>query len=318
MPDHEASDRVCGPRVRYRGSRLLLGLLVVLACLTRFHDLDGYPLWHDEAWVAASIAEPTLSGMMVDFDYPQTTPPLFLILVRGLVAVFGNGEAVLRFLPAAAGVLSAVLLWLLARRLTGSEKVAFLTMALWVASPRALHYSQELKQYATDALVTILLLYLTEVFVGQGEPERRARWKCVLVGATIVCLPLSYTAVLVIPAVVIRWAWAAFAGNDRGARRRELLEVGIYAATTSALFAFLHLIFVRPQYVPWLFDFWKGQFLSDHSALGFVQFAAWSSYHLFSFLFRHLNDLMLGYAVPIAAALFAVGIMSLMIAPPTA
>jgi hypothetical protein len=49
----------------------------------------GRSLWLDEAWVANSINAPALGGM---FHYPnwlQTSPPLFLLLARGAVGMFG-------------------------------------------------------------------------------------------------------------------------------------------------------------------------------------------------------------------------------------
>ncbi len=284
---------------------------MLLACVTRLHDLGGYNLWHDEAWVAVSIAQPTLREMTLDFEYPQTTPPAFLVVLRSVAALFGDSEAVLRLVPAMAGILSAALLWLLARRLSGSEIVAFLALALWVSNPCLLRYHQELKQYSTDALVTLLLLYLNELFLGQEDPKRRAKAGWLLTGATIACLALSYTAALVIPALIVRRLWHVSSIRDSRARRRLLLGVGVYVGSTWAAFASLYLAFVRPQLRPWLVDFWRESFLSDHSVLGFLRFAARGTYGVFDFAFRSWDGAAFGNMALLAAALFAVGLAAM-------
>jgi hypothetical protein len=292
------------------GSRWLLASLMGLACVTRLHDLGGYNLWHDEAWVALSIAQPSVRGMILDFDYPQTTPPAFLIVVRIVVALLGDSEAVLRLVPAVAGILSAALLWLLARRLSGSEIVAFLALALWISNPCLMRYHQELKQYATDALVTIALLHLTELFLAQEDPKRRARVGWLLTGTTIACLALSYTAALVIPALVVRRLWHVSSIRDSRARRRLLLGLGAYVGSTSVVFAALYLVFVRPQLQPWLFDFWRESLLSDHSFLGFLRFAARGTVGVFDFPFRAWDGIAFGNAAFLAAAFFAAGLVA--------
>jgi hypothetical protein len=286
----------------------LLAFFMLLACLTRLHDLGGYNLWHDEAWVALSIAQPSVRGMTLHFDYPQTTPPGFLIAVRVVAALFGHSEAVLRFVPAMAGILSAALLWLLARRLSGSEIAALLALALWVSNPVLMRYHQELKQYSTDALVTLTLIYLAEDFFARDDPRSRAKAGWLLAGATLACLLLSYTAALVIPAVVVRWSWRVSRIGDSRARRRLLLGLGAYVGSTSAAFATLYLVFVRPQLRPWLYDFWQQGFLSEHSFLGFLSFAGRGTYGVFELVFRYSNGIAFGNAPLLAAALFAVAL----------
>ena len=291
------------PTVGYPGARALFWLLVGTACVTRFWDLGSYSLWHDEAWVALSIVEPGVLDMLLRFEYPQTSPPLFLILVRSLVGLFGGSEIALRLLPAAAGVLSGVLLCRLARRWSGSEIVALLAMSIWLANPHVLRYHRELKQYSTDALVTVLLLLLADSFFREADPSKRARRRWLLLGATLACLPLSYTAALVVPAVALGWVLT----------RREPLHLTLYVGSSAGFFLVLHRIFVRSQYTDWLFDFWKEAFLQERTISGFVEFASGRSFWVFRFLFGPLDHPLFLATSLTAVVLFLAGVVVLAI-----
>ena len=90
--------------------------LFVVACaaLARaWRYFDNRPLWGDEAKLALNIVNRdavTLATMPL--DYGQSAPPLFLVVERTLVVIFGNHELVLRAFPFAA---SLGALWLFSR-----------------------------------------------------------------------------------------------------------------------------------------------------------------------------------------------------------
>src|SRR5271165_6807821 len=76
----------------------------------------GRSLWLDEAWVANSVQAPSLSAMFFHTDWLQVNPPLFLLLVRGVVRFAGLSNTSLRLVPLALALLAAVTMLLLARR----------------------------------------------------------------------------------------------------------------------------------------------------------------------------------------------------------
>jgi uncharacterized membrane protein len=88
----------------------------------------------------------------------QTTPPLFLLLVRGrsqfvwFVQLFA-----VRGVPLAFGVLSLVLLAVLAGRML-RPPFALICLSLMALSPAAIGFSKELKQYPADVATSALVL----------------------------------------------------------------------------------------------------------------------------------------------------------------
>ena len=77
--------------------------LILLLSATLVLGLFGIArsLWLDEAWVANSVHAPTLREMFYYPGWLQTSPPLFLLLERGAVRIFGLSNPALRAVPGA-------------------------------------------------------------------------------------------------------------------------------------------------------------------------------------------------------------------------
>src|SRR5579863_4334225 len=91
-------------------------------------------LWLDETWVANSVLQPALSGMFNYPDWLQTTPPLFLLLERGVVQVFGLSNFTLRIIPLALSLVAVGALMAAASRVV-SPPFAVLGGALMAFHP---------------------------------------------------------------------------------------------------------------------------------------------------------------------------------------
>jgi uncharacterized membrane protein len=156
----------------------------------------GRSLWLDEAWVANSISAPSLAGM---FYYPawlQSSPPLFLLLVRAVVAVFGLSNTVLRAVPVAMGILAALAMLLFALRIL-SRQYAVLAWILLFLSPVEVSYSRQLKQFSSELAATTLILLVCALYIKRGTPRRF--W---LLTATVVAGLLSgYAIAFLLPGI---------------------------------------------------------------------------------------------------------------------
>ncbi len=175
----------------------MAGLLLLGAALLRMPGL-GRSFWLDEAWVANSVLEP---GWGLMFFYPgwlQTTPPLFLVLARGVTGVFGPSHEVFRALPFLAGVAGTVLVWLVARRMF-REGGALLVLALAAFSPAAVELAQTFKQYTFEALAAALVLWLAHRYEGR---RTGGRFVALLVALPVGCLA-GYSMAFLAPGMVL-------------------------------------------------------------------------------------------------------------------
>ncbi len=141
-----------------RGLRYLALVAVAVGIGIRLYifALDR-SLWFDEAALATNIVHRPFGALFAPLSWSQTAPPLYLVLEKCLVALFGSGERVLRATSLVAGIAYLPLAYAVARRLTG-PRCAAAAVTLLAVSPTLTRYSVELKPYALDAFVGALLL----------------------------------------------------------------------------------------------------------------------------------------------------------------
>jgi uncharacterized membrane protein len=145
----------------------------------RLDQIGDKLLWHDEVYTRVFAAgyqaadwQPLLfSGEVVDVgevlrfqqnapgrsavdtvrglarDEPQH-PPLYYVLARLVVSVFGDGIGALRALSAAAGIVAIAAMYGLARELYDSAGTATTAAALLAVSPVFVLFSQEAREYS--------------------------------------------------------------------------------------------------------------------------------------------------------------------------
>jgi hypothetical protein len=198
-------------------------------------------LWLDEAWVANSVNAPTLGGMFYYPNWLQTSPPLFLLLARTLVSVFGLSTVVLRSTSLLLSLLAVAAMLAAARRLV-SPPFAVLATAALAFDPTVVEYFRSFKQYGGEVAATAAVLWAAVAYLQQ--PQRKQFY--VLLGVLVAAMTLSYPTVFLLPGLV-----AAVAVRHR---TRAITLAGI----AGAVLAVLYWLLIRPNYAPALRAFWMG------------------------------------------------------------
>ncbi len=137
----------------------LLTVLTLAGLALRLWELGVMGLAYDEA-ATALMARATPAAIVV-FHWRAAFehPPLWQLTMAGWSAVFGQGEAVLRLLPALAGALAIPLTWWWVRRLWPAERARRIWAAALVAlSPALVLYSQEARMYTLVVALALLSL----------------------------------------------------------------------------------------------------------------------------------------------------------------
>jgi hypothetical protein len=198
-------------------------------------------LWLDEAWVANSVNAPALGGMFYYPNWLQTSPPLFLLLARIAIRVFGLSTVVLRSVPL---LLSLVAVWamLAASRRVVSPPFAVLATAVLAFHPTVVEYFRSFKQYGGEVAATGLVVWAAIAYL--QRPERKQFY--VLLGVVVAAMTLSYPTVFLLSGLILVVAL--------GDRRRAIALAMISGAVLAALYWFL----VRPNYTPALREYWMG------------------------------------------------------------
>src|SRR6185369_2095498 len=173
---------------------------IILFGLTLILGLYGIErsLWLDEIWVANSVNAPTLSGMFYYPNWLQTSPPLFLLLARAAISVFGLSTVVLRSVPLLLSLVAVAAMLALARRVV-APPYAVLATGILAFHPTVVEYFRSFKQYGGEVAATALVLWAAVTYLQQ--PQRRQFY--VLLGVTAGAMMLSYPTVFLLPGLIL-------------------------------------------------------------------------------------------------------------------
>ncbi|MGH9857202.1 MAG: glycosyltransferase family 39 protein, partial [Acidobacteriota bacterium] len=172
---------------------ITLGIVVVCSIAMRVHSLDR-SFWQDEVWVVNAVVAPTFSQMVYYEGWLNTSPPLFLLLVRWTTQLFGVTHASMRLVPVLFGILSVPAMAYLALRLL-QPWYALVAVALFSLSQDHIILTQSVKQYSTDAFVSLIFLTLGYHFL---ITRSRKNFYFAIIAFSI-CGFLSYQIIMFLP-----------------------------------------------------------------------------------------------------------------------
>jgi len=140
-------------------SDIIWWLVVALGIVLRVRQyLLNRSLWEDEASLAMNLVNRSFSELTQLLDYHQAAPIGFLFIEKLSINFFGNHDYILRLFPLFAGILATYLIYRIARAsfgMAGLFAVFIFAISWWLV-----YYSSELKQYSSDVMVALLLVFL--------------------------------------------------------------------------------------------------------------------------------------------------------------
>lgn len=153
-----------------RKSNFLLWGITLFGITLRLRQyIANRSLWHDEANLALNIVNRTFAELLQPLDYDQGAPIGFLLITKTFTLLFGNEDYILRLTPILSGLIATYLAYRLAKEYLGAGGTLFLL--LFAISWSLVYYSSDLKQYASDVMAVILLIYLA--FRSLGEDAKK-------------------------------------------------------------------------------------------------------------------------------------------------
>jgi hypothetical protein len=155
--------------------------------------LVDYPIWHDEAFVAASLWDRGFGELARPLEYGQVAPWLFMAIERLAVLCLGYSEMTLRLFPTVCSILSVVVFRHLASRLLRGWALV-LSTAIFACAFYPIRHGNEIKPYSADLLAALLLLTTAVEYLRKPDSSR---WLWIAAAASPVLLGLSYPAVFV-------------------------------------------------------------------------------------------------------------------------
>lgn len=237
-------------------SIMALGAFLRLVPFLRFRSL-----WCDEAKLAVNVLDRSFLELLQPLDHGQLAPVGFLFLTKGLVALLGGGERVLRFIPLVAGVAGLPLFWsVVYRRVPAIAAVA--ALGLFAVNGDSIYYASAFKQYSLD---TAMALGMTAILLWWGE-RGHDRSSTAWVGVAAVTSPwFSLPSALVVgPGIAWHWVMARKGGEATSIGRVSL----VMASWLTSIFLLI-LVVLLPTLGSSFFDeYWRPGFLPLTSVEG--------------------------------------------------
>ena len=146
----------CGRPEGVVAAALPLLLITGVGAALRFFLLGHQGLWYDESLTAVEVRLP-IPSLMWTVTHDEVTPPLYFLVSRLWLHVFGTSAFALRSLSAVAGTLAIPLGYLAGRWFT-SRRAGLIAAALIAFNPFLFWYSQEARAYSLLVLCCALAL----------------------------------------------------------------------------------------------------------------------------------------------------------------
>ena len=143
---------------------IIIGIAVILRFIQFVSDRS---LWLDESMLALNITSRSFAELFQPLDYFQVAPIGFLVLEKSVVGLLGNNEYALRLFPFICGISSLFLFWSVANYTIRKNGVLW-ALCLFGSNKFLIYYSAEIKQYASDVAIT-LVLYLITIYIRKKE-----------------------------------------------------------------------------------------------------------------------------------------------------
>jgi uncharacterized membrane protein len=190
-------------------------LVLVLAAALRFYCLGCEALWLDEgfSWWDAKQSLADLWSVVPQCD-PH--PPLYALLLKGWIAVFGESVVAIRSVNAIIGVVTTGVVMLAAREI--GPRTALAAGLVFAAAPFQIEFAHEARPYTLLGLAAAMLMFgvlrILRAEEGAGRPGRTG-WIAFVAGGAL-ALWSNNVAILLLGALAI--AAAGMFVFDRGIR----------------------------------------------------------------------------------------------------
>ncbi len=288
---------------RLDAATVALALVVGAGCAVRVGLWwQDRAFWRDELALVQSLDAYSPVQLLGPLSDAQSAPPLWLLLVRAVSLVAGDGERAYRLVAVSCGCATLVVMALLARRLVRHTWAAVVPLVLVMTISELVYYTAQTKQYATD---TLLVTWLVLLGVRLLQRERSAtgadrRTDLAWYGSLVLLPWFSHGAMIAAPFLA---GWVALVQLRRGSRTVGRLAAGLALPALSVLAAAAH----ARQLTSRVSDFaaYWAPFLGPHGK-GFAAWWDWHGFVLREFALRELGLPYLWGSVLVAAGLVIV------------
>lgn len=148
--------------------RVLNVLLWIVIAFSAAHVLTAYfverSLWLDEAMLMKSVVTRNFAGILDGmFDYNQSSPPGYMMIVKAITIIFGTEPMALRLFSLLMYFGTAILIFFIARDVL-KFKLPWLPVAFCMAIPIVQYYGNEAKPYMAEIFFSLFSIWIYSLY----------------------------------------------------------------------------------------------------------------------------------------------------------
>ena len=167
----------------FKNTSLFYAFIGVGVILAIYQYIFNRSLWLDESSLARNIISKGFLELLQPLDHNQVAPIGYLWVARFFVVLFGDSELPMRLVSLISFLACIPVLYKLGTKITSDRLVGLTATALFTLNPTAIYFASEVKQYMTDALAILLILYST---VSTDFESKKSVHRFGFIGATII------------------------------------------------------------------------------------------------------------------------------------
>lgn len=207
--------------------------ILALAMAARLYGLTTGAVWGDEG-SSLLLSEYALDDLWFHAAH-DVHPPLYFVMLRGWIGLYGDGIWSIRGMSAIPGVIAVGLgIWL--TRSLSTRRAAVMAGIFLALLPTAVRYSQEVRMYS---LLAVWLLGATLALVYWVRQPARLRY---LAAYVLLMTAGFYTHYFTALCVLVHWAWLGLLCTTQPRGRRLMTSAPWWGAN----------VVIVLLYLPWL------------------------------------------------------------------
>jgi len=139
-------------------TKTMFFIILGIAIFLRIINITSEQLWVDEGG-SISIAKSSL-GIFWNSVINDIHPPLYYLILKGWITIFGDSSASCRMLSAIFSILTLPILYLIGKEIR-DEKLGLIIIFLYSISPFSIYYANEVRSYSLIHFLFTIILYFT-------------------------------------------------------------------------------------------------------------------------------------------------------------
>lgn len=141
---------------------IFLPFVIILGIVFRVYAyLQNPSFWFDESALAYNVITLKYTELLGVLHLQQVAPPLFLVLTKWVVSVFGNSELSFRFIPLVVSCATLIPFYYLLKTIfDDNPKAINFGMFLFAINPKMAYFGSEFKPYILDVFFAILIFWV--------------------------------------------------------------------------------------------------------------------------------------------------------------